>query len=174
MNGGKETLQHLSEANKALVEEWLNCVENDSENVRRVMGSIADDCVWVIEPGGFEYRGAEQIRAFVAVSMSGRRHDKGQHRVNLTNWFADNENLCYEYTHGFLLTGRYVHGIRGSVRAGVLRYCITCHLRDGKFDRIHEYINSTSWWVAWAMQFFLAIIYRQAMRQLKRTQRLRR
>ena len=35
--------------------------------------------------------------------------------------------------------------LRVRMKAESSRFCITCHIRDGKFDRVHEYINGTSW-----------------------------
>ena len=81
-----DKLQHLSEPNRLLVQEWLDIVANDSENLERTIRCMTDDCVWVIEPGGTEYQGVEQIRAFVAIAMSSRIHDAGEHRLGVTNW----------------------------------------------------------------------------------------
>jgi len=78
---------------------------HDSENLERTMRLISDDCEWVMEPGGSEYHGYEEIRAFVETAMSGRTHDT-EHKLELLNWFADDENLCAEYTHGARLTGQ--------------------------------------------------------------------
>jgi uncharacterized protein YggL (DUF469 family) len=113
-NDLRAKLQHLSEANRALVREWLDIVANDSENLERTMRCMTDDCIWVMEPGGSEYRGSEQIREFVRIAMSGRTHDNGEHRLLITNWFADSENLCYEYTHGLIATGKFTAGIKGN------------------------------------------------------------
>jgi hypothetical protein len=44
-----------------------------------------------------------------------------------------------------MVRGKFIAGIRGTIKAGVSRYCITYHMRNGKFDRVHEYINTTSW-----------------------------
>jgi hypothetical protein len=93
-------LDHLSEANRTLVREWLDFVENDSENLERVIKCMSDDCVWTMEPGGAEYRGVKEIRALVDVAMSGRKHDAEQRRIQLTNWFAEKSNFCYEYSRG--------------------------------------------------------------------------
>ena len=155
-----------NEANAALVREWLDIVANDSENLERTMQCMTDDCVWVMEPGGTEYHGAREIRAFVEIAMAGRTHDKGQHRLQITNWFADSENLCYEYTHGAVLTGKFTAGIKGQIKTGVSRYCITCHLRDGKVDRVHEYIDATSWWLHSFMPLMLWYLHRPTMKKL--------
>jgi len=66
---------------EAIVAEWLDIVANDSENLERTMKCMTDDCVWVMEPGGTEYHGFEEIRAFVAIAMAGRTHDKGEHKI---------------------------------------------------------------------------------------------
>ena len=134
-----------NEANEALVKELLDIVANDSENLERTLKCLSDDCVWVMEPGGTQYHGIGEIEAFVGIAISGRTHNKSKHRIEITNWFADSENLCVEYTHGAILTGKFTAGIRGTIKAGVSRYCITYHIRNGKFDRVHEYINATSW-----------------------------
>lgn len=81
-------MQHLSEPNRALVAEWLDILANDSENLDRTMRCMTDDCIWIMEPGGTEYRGFAQIRAFVGIAMSARMHDRGQHKLQVTNWFA--------------------------------------------------------------------------------------
>jgi len=166
----QEKLQHLSEANRVLVKEWLDIVANESENLERTMRCMTDDCIWVMEPGGTEYHGFEQIRTFVGIAMSGRTHDKGQHKLEITNWFADTENLCYEYTHGAISTGKFTAGIKGEVKTGLLRYCITCRLRDGKVDRVHEYIDSTSWWLNCLMPVALSKLHRLTMEKLTKRQ----
>jgi len=138
---------------------------NNSENAERTTMLIADDCVWVMEPGGSEYHGSEEIRPFVETAMSGRRHD-ATHKVEVLNWFTDGENLCVEYTHGARLTGRSFAGMRGSVKTGVARYCITYHIRDGRFDRVHEYINATSTLFSALSPLMLGSLHRQAERKL--------
>ena len=163
----QQKLQYLSEVNGALVKEWLDIVANDSENLDRTMKCMTDDCVWVMEPGGTEYHGSREIRAFVEIAMSGRTHDKGGHKIEITNWFADGENLCYEFTHGAISTGKFTAArIKGKVKTGVLRYCITCHLRDGKVDRVHEYIDATSWWLHSLLPIMLWNLYRLTMKKL--------
>lgn len=119
-----------------------------------------------LEPGGTEYHGFEEVRTFIGIAMSGRAHDKAEHRIEITNWFADVENLCVEYTHGALLTGKFTAGIMGKVKSGVSRYCITYHLRNGKVDRVHEYINCTSWWLNSIIPAALWYLHRLTMRKL--------
>ena len=149
----------LSKANEMLVKEMLDLMANDSENLERTMKWLTDDCVWVMEPGGTEYRGVAQIRAFVEIAMSGRTHDTG-HKIEILNWFADAENLCVEYTHGAVLTGAFTAGLKGEIKTGVSRYCITYHMRDVKIDRVHEYINASSWWLNCLAPIALAYLHR--------------
>lgn len=150
-------------SNETLVKELLDIMANDSENLERTLKCLTNDCVWVMEPGGTEYHGIDEIKAMVAIAMSGRTHDS-KRRIEITNWFANNENLCVEYTHGALLTGKYTAGFRGRLKTGVSRYCSTYHIRDGKFDRVHEYINATSWSLNGLMPLALAYLHRIAIK----------
>ncbi len=141
--GGTMQGNTLSPANEQLIQEYLDIVAHDSENLDRTMGLMTDDCVWVIEPTGDTYRGREEIEAFVSTAMSGRTH-QGQYRIQITNWFTNGEYLCIEYTHGAILTGVYTAGIKAKLKPGISGYCITFHMRDGKFDWAHEYIQGTT------------------------------
>jgi len=158
----------LMNPNAFVVNELLELFD-DSENLERTMKLIGEDCVWVMEPGGSEYHGHAEIRAFVDVAMSGRTHDEG-HRMEVLNWFADAgyENLCVEYTHGAKLTGKMTAGIKANFKTGVSRYCITYHIQGGKIDRVHEYINSTSSWLNLVMPPALGHLHRQAQKKLAR------
>ncbi len=133
----------ISKANESLIQEYLDIAANDSENLVRTMGLMSDDCVWVIETTGDEYRGREEIEAFVGIAMSGRAH-QDQYHIQISKWFTDGEHLCIEYTHGAVLTGVYSAGIKTKIKQGTLRYCITFHMRGGKFDWVHEYIQGTT------------------------------
>ena len=159
----------LDKRNEQLIKDLLDLVANDSENLKRTISYLTNDCVWIMEPGGTEYRGARELRAFVDIAMSGRTHDK-QHKIKITNWFANKENLCIEYTHGAKSTGKFTFGFKGDVRTGTLRYCITYHIRNGKVDRVHEYIDATSFWYNLLMPIILWNLHRLAMRKLTKTQ----
>lgn len=158
----------LSQANEALIQEYLDIVANDSENLDRTMGLMADDCVWVMEPTGDTYRGREEIKAFVGTAMSGRTH-AGHYRIHMSNWFTDGEYLCIEYTHGAILTGVYTAGIKAKIKQGISRYCITYHMRDGKFDWAHEYIQGTTFLTHLLMPLALKRLKRLVEKQLSRT-----
>jgi ketosteroid isomerase-like protein len=157
----------LSQANEALIQEYLDIVANDSENLDRTMGLMADDCVWVMEPTGDTYSGREEIEAFVGTAMSGRTH-QGQYRIQISNWFTDGEYLCIEYTHGAMLTGVYSAGIKARLKPGISRYCITFHMRDGKFDWAHEYIQGTTFLTNFAMPLMLKRMKRLVEKKLSR------
>lgn len=156
--------QMLTPSNKALVEDLLDLMENDSENLERTMEMLTPDCTWVIEPGMTEYHGTEELRSLVGLAMSGRTHDE-THKIEVVNCFADNENICVEYTHSARITGKMTAGIRASLKPGAARYCITYHIRDGKFDRVHEYINSPSLWLSFLLPIALKYLHWQAIRK---------
>jgi len=148
----------LSQANERLIHEYLDVAAHDSENLERTMELMTDDCVWVMEPTGDTYCGSEELRAFVAGAMSSRTHS-GQYGIQITNWFTDGEHLCVEYTHGAILTGTGV-----KIKKDVLRYCITFHMRDGKFDWVHEYINATTF----LTRLLIPLLLRRYTRQVKK------
>jgi len=155
-------------ANDALVAEMLDLIVNDSENLDRTMDLLTDDAVWVLEPGGAEYHGAREIRTFVRIAMAGRTHDQ-RNRIEITNWFADDENLCVEYGHGAVTPGSYTAGIRVRLKASSTRFCIVYHIRDGRFDRVDEYINGTSWWLNLLVPVGLGLLNRRVRRALAKT-----
>jgi ketosteroid isomerase-like protein len=154
-----------SPANETLIKEMLDIIANDSENLERTMKWLTDDCVWVMEPGGTEYHGSKQIKGFVGIAISGRTHDK-DHKIEILNWFTGGENLCVEYTHSAKLTGAFTAGIKGAIKAGVSRYCMIYHMREGKIDRVHEYINASSWWLNCLMPIALAYLHRLTKKKL--------
>jgi hypothetical protein len=83
--------------------------------------------------------------------------------------FANDENLCVEYGHGGVTTRSYTAGIRLRMKAESSSFCITYHIRDGKFDRVHEYSNGTSWWLNLLTPVGLSLLNRRVRRELART-----
>ncbi len=154
--------------NGALIREYLDIVANDSENLERTMDLMTDDCTWVMEPTGDTYRGKNEIKAFVDIAMSGRTHPD-QYSIEITHWFATDEYLCIEYTHGAVSTGAYTAGLKVKLKKGISRYCITYHMRDGKFDWAHEYIQGTTFLTHLAMPLALKQISRLAWKIMKKT-----
>ena len=156
--------------NEALIKEILDGMVNDSENLERTLTWFTDDCVWVMEPGGTEYHGLDQIKTFAGIAMSLRGHDKGEHRTKIINCFAAGENICIEYSHGMVstetFTGLIVTGSKGGIPTGVLRYCMAYHTRDGKVDRVHEYINSSSWWQNFLLPIGMGYLHWATIRKL--------
>ena len=145
---------------KALVQELLDLMINDSENLERTMRLLTEDCVWVLEPGATEYHGTRELRAFVGTAMSGRKHDE-THKIEVLNCFYDNENVCIEYTHSAILIGK----VKAGIKPGTARYCMAYHIRDGKFDRVHEYINSPSVWFSFLAPIGLKYLHWQSMKK---------
>ena len=155
----------------APLDELLDIMKNDSENLERVVKLLTDDCIWVMEPGGSEYHGATEIRSMAGFAMGGRSHDT-THTVEILNWFADDDNLCIEYTHGALLTGKGTGGIKASVKTGTNKYCMTYHVSNGKIDRVHEYINSSSQWWSFLLPIALNYLHWRLKRKLDKNRNL--
>ncbi len=149
--GGTMQENVISQANEALIQEYLDIVANDSANLDRTMGLMADDCVWVMEPTGDMYR-----------------THTGQYSIQITNWFTNGEYLCIEYTHGAILT---VTGVRVKVRKGGGSICITLHMRDGKFDQVHEYMNGTTFLAYLLTPLMLKGYMRQVKKKMSKEKR---
>jgi ketosteroid isomerase-like protein len=160
---------HLGKANEALIQEYLDIVAHDSENLERTMQLFSDDCVFELEPTGDVYAGKVEIEAFVSVAMSGRTH-ADQYSIQITNWFTDGEQFCIEYTHGGISTGVYSAGLKVKFRQGIARYCIIYHMKDGQFDRVHEFIQATNFLANLAMPLALKRIRRLADKKISRVQ----
>ncbi len=164
MNEIKFEQKKLSKANEALIREYLDITENDSENLDRTMKIMADDAIWVIEPTGDTYSGYEELEAFVETAMSSRKHE-GQYSIEIKNWFTDGEYLCIEYTHGGILTGAYLPRVKTKFKKGIAMYCITFHMKDGKFDEVHEYIQGTTFLSNLMMPVFLKRMNKQTQKK---------
>jgi ketosteroid isomerase-like protein len=126
--------KRLSKANEWLIREYLEIATKDSENIERTLNILNDDCVWRITPPGIEFRGKDQLRPFIGMGMGSRSH-RGRYRVEIRNCFTDGEHLCVEYFHGAIAT-RFRFKVAENV-------CLVCHMKDGKFDRIHEYVDTS-------------------------------
>jgi ketosteroid isomerase-like protein len=116
----------------ALIERYLAIVENDG--YERFGELLTDDCTFTLMPIGRTWSGREEVMSAVMAAGSSRTHDS-QSKVNITNWFTNNEYLVVEYEHGALV---------GGVRLKIDGYCWVFHIRDGQFDSMREYINPSS------------------------------
>ena len=157
-------------ANERLCDDLIDLMTHDSENLERTLAMMSEDCIWVMEPGGTEYCGKEEIQTFAEIAMSLRTHDTGDNRLEVTNRFCFGDQLCLEYSHGMVgtnsLTKLLVTGFRGRIRTGVTRYCMVYHICHGKFDSVHEYINSTSVWQSFLLPIDMNYLHWTSLRKL--------
>jgi hypothetical protein len=122
----------LSPANEGLIQAYLE-IATATDDMNRFSDLIAHDCVWVMMPTGHAFTGFEQVAALARTAGGTRTHDEA-YRVRILNWFTDGEHFCVEYQHGAR--------IRRLPLKGNINICLVCHMRDGKFDRIHEYVHA--------------------------------
>ena len=115
-----------------LIERYLGIVASD--DYERFGELLANDCTFTLMPIGRTWRGREDVMSAVMAAGSSRTHDS-QSKVNITNWFTNNEYLVVEYEHAALV---------GGVRLRIDGYCWVFHIRDGRFDSMREYINPSS------------------------------
>lgn len=115
-----------------LIERYLAIVEND--DYEQFGELLTDDCTFALMPIGRTWSGRDDVMSVVLAAGSSRTHDS-QSKVNITNWFTNNEYLVVEYEHGAVVSG---------VRLKIDGYCWVFHIRDGRFDSIREYINPSN------------------------------
>jgi ketosteroid isomerase-like protein len=120
--------------NERLIREYLDIAVNASEDLGRFSALLSDDCIWYLTPPGIAFQGKLQVQAFAGRAMGSRQHDAGS-MVEIRNWFADDENLCVEYFHAARITPLHIR-VTETV-------CLVCHMCAGKFDRIHEYVDTS-------------------------------
>ena len=115
-----------------LIEQYLAIVAND--DYERFGELLTDDCSFTLMPIGHTWRGRDDVMSAIIAAGRTRTHDS-QSKVNITNWFTNNEYSVVEYEHGALI---------GGVRVKVDGYCLVFHIRDGHFDSMREYINPSN------------------------------
>ena len=129
----------LSEPNARLIKEYLEIAVDAPEDLDRFSRLLSDDCTWRVVPPGVTFNGIGQVKSFAGMAMGSRAHDE-ENKVKISNWFADGDNFCVQYFHCAIITR-----FRIKVKENV---CLVCHMQDGKFDRIHEYVDSGSIWIS--------------------------
>jgi ketosteroid isomerase-like protein len=115
-----------------LFERYLTIVAND--DYERFGELLTDDCSFTLMPIGHTWRGRDNVMSAVMAAGSRRTQDS-RSKVNITNWFTNNEYLVVEYEHAALV---------GGVRVKIDGYCWVFHIRDGHFDSMREYINPSN------------------------------
>ncbi len=151
----------ISKANETLIQEYLE-IAAVSDDIDLWTKLITDDCVFVLMPGGYTFRGSEEVALFAKTSGGIRTHDE-ENTIRITNWFTDGENLCAEYTHGF----NSLFGLPIKMKAAG-SFCLVFHMRDGKFDSIHEHIDTGGIFQGLLAGFILGFLaWRTKMKSLK-------
>ncbi len=121
-----------SQANEALIQEYIK-IATVTDDMDRFAQLITEDCVWVMMPTGHAFTGFKQVSMLAKMAGGTRVHDE-KYRVKILNWFMDGEHFCVEYQHGAIIKGLHVKG--------TINICLVCHMREGKFDHIDEYVHA--------------------------------
>ena len=122
----------LSPANEALIHTYLD-IATHTDDMEQFSHLIAQDCVWVMMPTGHAFTGYAQVSALAKLAGGTRRHND-EYKVKILNWWTDGEQFCVEYQHGAIIQ-------RLPIR-GTINICLVCHMQEGQFDRIHEYVHA--------------------------------
>lgn len=154
--------QHtLSSANEALIHTYLDIATN-TDDMDHFSQLIAQDCVWVMMPTGHAFAGYAQVSTLAKLAGGTRRHND-EYKVKILNWWTDGEQFCVEYQHGAL-----IH--RLSIR-GKINICLICHMREGQFDRIHEYVHAHGFLFKLVMSVGLRVLPVLVQRKLSQQMR---
>jgi ketosteroid isomerase-like protein len=124
----------VSGENEKLIKEYLDIAVKASEDIDRFSELLSADCVWYITPPGATFSDKKQVKSFSGMAMGSRSHNTDA-KIEIRNWFADEDNFCVEYFHGAIIT-RFHIKVTETV-------CLVCHMRNGKFDRVHEYVDTS-------------------------------
>lgn len=122
----------LSPANVALIHTYLDIATN-TDDMEHFSQLIAQDCVWVMMPTGHAFKGYVQVSTLAKLAGGTRLHNE-KYKVEILNWWTDGEQFCVEYQHGAIIK-------RLPIR-GTINICLICHMQEGNFDRIHEYVHA--------------------------------
>jgi uncharacterized protein (TIGR02246 family) len=117
---------------RSLIERYLAIVADD--DYERFGELLTDDCSFTLMPIGHTWYGRDDVMSAVTAAGRSRTHDS-RSRVDVTNWFTNDEYLVVEYEHGALV---------GGMRVKIDGYCWVFHIRDGRFDSMREYINPSN------------------------------
>ena len=151
----------ISKANETLIQEYLE-IAAGSDDIDLWTKLITDDCVFVVMPGGYTFRGSPEVALFAKTAGGMRTHDQ-ENTIRITNWFTDGEKLCVEYTHGF----NSLFGLPIKVRdAG--SFCLVFHMREGKFDSVREFIDTGGVLKSLLGGFMLGFIVWRTKRKINR------
>lgn len=143
-------------ANADLTEEIVDILTNDNENAERLLQYLAEDCTWVINPGGMTFTGLPEIRKFISIAGAGSGGKKKQPvKATLDGWFAGGDKLCVEYHQP------------APVGNSAIAHCNVYVLRDGKIVSIHEYVSSSFWLFNVTAQMMFKRVWKKTKRQMQ-------
>ena len=119
-----------------------------NDNLEGFMEKIDENCEWVMMATGETFHGIDEIGQLALRSMDARKHTKEAH-AEFTNVFnsEDQSQMCIEYDHGAIVTEKWTgssgkHPVAGT-KANI-KICLVCHVKNGKWDRVHEYFDLMS------------------------------
>jgi ketosteroid isomerase-like protein len=115
-----------------LIQRYLAIVATD--DYEQFGELLTDDCRFTLMPIGHTWRGRNNVMSAVMAAGNRRTHDS-RSKVNITNWFTNNEYLVVEYEHAARVRG---------IPVKIDGYCWVFHIRDGRFDSMREYINPSN------------------------------
>ncbi len=115
--------------------------DDDPHQLDRFASLISPDCEWTLMFTLEKIRGSAAMMMFARQAVASRDHPKGL-GMEFTNSFNTEDQILAEYIHRGIITGEGAkrYGVPdGSI--GEVPICLVMHVKDGKIDRVHEYLN---------------------------------
>jgi ketosteroid isomerase-like protein len=128
----------------ALLESFIRAFNDTflTDDIDGFMQLIDSDCEWVIMATGETFRGEGSVRQLAERSVAARKHTQDVH-MDFTNLFSSEDQMCLEYAHRGIITEKWPSSLQAPPVGTLfdIKICLVCHVKDGKFDRIHEYFD---------------------------------
>jgi ketosteroid isomerase-like protein len=139
MNPVTEVTTNRNSATESFAERFKKIYLGD--DLDGFMQLVDKDAVWSFMATGEKFCGVDQIRKLAEQAMAGRIHTKDLH-VELTKMFSGEEQMCIEYLYRGILPEHST--LTGSAAAGTeiaVPICLTMHIKNGRFDKVDEYLD---------------------------------
>ena len=128
--------QSIENAN--VIQQWVDLLarwgDNPARDIPLVLDLLDDECEWTLMATGEHVKGKDAIVKWSEKSAAAIRHT-AEHKLEVTNLFANEDKGCLEYVHRALLT------LPGQKEPTLIEMpiCIVFQLRNGKIFRANEY-----------------------------------
>jgi ketosteroid isomerase-like protein len=139
---GETRDKHSPQANADLVQAFTQAMTQG--NIEGIINLFSPDGEWVIMATGEAFRGPDQIRQLVSISMATRDHEAGM-GLQPFNVFTNTDatKLCWEYEHRGMVTEEWPSVSRKPAPGTKfeLTIILMCEIQQGRLMNIRQYFD---------------------------------